>query len=210
MNVRIRNLRKKDLEPIKDIITNTWYEQFFDDRESLVEALITIKFISPLLNKVTFAKVAEIDNKVVGVILGSRVGQPPIYKKWLSDYSSEIIELLSATEYEQKILLTHITKIKKAYNELIAGKEKDYQGTLELFALTKEAQGKHIGKKLLEEFIGYEKKLLARKIYLYTDNTSNFGFYEHMGFVHNGTVKNTLILPEGKFIQRIFLYDYSL
>ena len=80
---------------------------------------------------------------------------------------------------------------------------KDFDGVLTLFVISKECQGLGIGKKLLSYFFEYEKQNDVKNIYVYTDSKCNYKFYDSQGFIKLN--KGTFNV---KTIKIIFIYIY--
>lgn len=210
MNLDIRDIRKEDIEPIKAIIADTWNAKNFIEDEGIINAAITMMFISPILNKSTFGRVATLDGEVIGVIFGSRVGEKTSYRWLQEDYTSALLQLLTLNDLERKVFVELISMTNEAYSKLIRGKENEFQGCLEFFAVSEEARGKKIGKKLFNELISYLRDTKAKKIYVYTDTMSNYGFYEHHGFIRLDEEATVFNLPIGKLENTNFIYEYKL
>lgn len=58
----------------------------------------------------------------------------------------------------------------------------EFDGVLTLFAVDEELRGLGVGKSLLKGLLDYLRKHNTKCIYLYTDSTCNYGFYEQNGF----------------------------
>lgn len=210
MNLDIRNIRKEDIDPIKAIITDTWSAKDFIDDEVIINAAVTMMFISPVLNKSTFGRVAILDGEVIGVIFGSRDGETASCRLLQEDYTSELLKLLNLNDEERKLFIELTSMTNEAYSKLIRGKENDFQGCLEFFAVSEAARGKGIGKKLLSEFVSYLRDTKATKIYVYTDTMSNYGFYEHNGFIRLDEEVTVFNLPSGTLENTNYIYEYNL
>ncbi|MCF2717551.1 GNAT family N-acetyltransferase [Paenibacillus sp. UKAQ_18] len=210
MNLDIRDIRKEDIEPIKAIIADTWNAKDFIEDESIINAAVTMMFISPILNRSTFGRVATLDGEVIGVIFGSRVGEATSYRLLQEDYTSELLQLLNLNDIEQKVFVELTSMTNEANSKLIRGKENEFQGCLEFFAVSEEARGKKVGKKLFNELISYLRDTKANKIYLYTDTMCNYGFYDHNGFVRLDEKATVFNLPIGKLENTNFIYEYKL
>ncbi|MBT2292765.1 GNAT family N-acetyltransferase [Paenibacillus albidus] len=210
MNLDIRDIRKEDIEPIKGIIADTWNAKDFIEDEGIINAAVTMMFISPILNKSTFGRVATLDGEVIGLIFGSRVGETTSYRLLQEDYTSELLQLLNLNDIERKLFVEFISMTNEAYSKLIIGKENEFQGCLEFFAVSEEARGKKIGKKLFNELTSYLRDTKANKIYVYTDTMSNYGFYDHNGFVRLDEEVTVFNLPIGKLENTNFIYEYKL
>lgn len=81
---------------------------------------------------------------------------------------------------------------------------------LTLFAVDENCRGFGVGKALLSGFLKYLKEQEVRHIYLYTDTTCNYGFYEHQDFkrLEEQTLKLT---RNGETFQMdVFLYGYYI
>ncbi|URJ48653.1 GNAT family N-acetyltransferase [Paenibacillus polymyxa] len=210
MNLDIRDIRKEDIEPIKAIIADTWNAKDFIEDESIINAAVTMMFISPILNRSTFGRVATLDGEVIGVIFGSRVGEATSYRLLQEDYTSELLQLLNLNDIERKVFVELTSMTNEANSKLIRGKENEFQGCLEFFAVSEEARGKKVGKKLFNELISYLRDTKANKIYLYTDTMCNYGFYDHNGFVRLDEKVTVFNLPIGKLENTNFIYEYKL
>ncbi|WOZ40721.1 GNAT family N-acetyltransferase [Paenibacillus polymyxa] len=210
MNLDIRDIRKEDIEPIKSIIADTWNAKDFIEDDGIINAAVTMMFISPILNKSTFGRVATLDGEVIGVIFGSRVGEITSYRLLQEDYTSELLQLLNLNAIERKVFVELTSMTNEAYSKLIRGKEDEFQGCLEFFAVSEEARGKKVGKQLFNELISYLKNTKTNKIYVYTDTMSNYGFYDHNGFVRLDEEVTVFNLPNGKLENTNFIYEYKL
>ncbi|MDN4079297.1 GNAT family N-acetyltransferase [Paenibacillus polymyxa] len=210
MNLDIRDIRKEDIEPIKAIIADTWNAKDFIEDDGIINATVTMMFISPILNKSTFGRVATLDGEVIGVIFGSRVGEITSYRLLQEDYTSELLQLLNLNDIERKVFVELTSMTNEAYSKLIRGKEDEFQGCLEFFAVSEEARGKKVGKQLFNELISYLKNTKTNKIYVYTDTMSNYGFYDHNGFVRLDEEVTVFNLPNGKLENTNFIYEYKL
>ncbi|KJD40477.1 GNAT family acetyltransferase [Paenibacillus polymyxa] len=210
MNLVIRDIRKEDIEPIKSIIADTWNAKDFIEDDGIINAAVTMMFISPILNKSTFGRVATLDGEVIGVIFGSRVGEITSYRLLQEDYTSELLQLLNLNDIERKVFVELTSMTNEAYSKLIRGKEDEFQGCLEFFAVSEEARGKKVGKQLFNELISYLRNTKTNKIYVYTDTMSNYGFYDHNGFVRLDEEVTVFNLPNGKLENTNFIYEYKL
>lgn len=210
MNLDIRNIRQEDIDPIKAIIADTWNAKDFIDDVGIINAAVTMMFISPVLNKSTFGRVAILDGEVIGVIFGSRDGETASCRLLQEDYTSELLKLLNLNNEESKLFIELTSMTNEAYSKLIRGKENDFQGCLEFFAVSEAARGKGIGKKILSEFISYLRDTKATKIYVYTDTMSNYGFYEHYGFIRLDEEVTVFNLLSGTLENTNYIYEYNL
>lgn len=212
MNLEIRDLQKEDLSKIKQITADVFLPDKvnFQIPDKVIDAAMTLMYMGPLLNKANFAKVAVLEGEVAGVIMGSNRQSSASLKPLLDDYSAELITLMRLDKQEQEMLIAFIVKTAQSYAKLIKGKEQQFDGCLEFFALDAAAQGKQIGKKLLAAFLDEQSNYNAARIYVYTDTLSNYGFYDHMGFERLGEDTVPFELPNYTFENTNFIYQYIL
>lgn len=211
MNLEIRDIKKEDIEPIKVITAEAFAKGFIEEveNEDILDAAITLMFINPILNKSTFGRVATLDGEVIGVIFGSRVDEIRSYRLLQEDYTTELLEILNLNDIERNLFVEFTSKTNDAYSKLIRGKENEFQGCLEFFAVSEKSRGKKVGKKLLNELFSYFRNTKVNKIYVYTDTISNYGFYDCNGFKRLEEELTVFNLPEGRFENTNFIYEYK-
>ncbi|MGN4426020.1 GNAT family N-acetyltransferase [Bacillus cereus group sp. MYBK30-1] len=205
--VKYRSLVKEDYEPIKHLIGEAFgFNQFITDKKFL-NSLLNFYLQSCILGS-SFSKVAEKDNKIIGVILGDSEKDKNRLKKFHNTFSFAYNTLkLFMTNKENREFLKAFIKVQKTYKELIKGKEDHFQGCIQLFIVSEESRGLGVGKTLMNELFQYMTKEDVTSLYLYTDNACNYGFYDKQNFkrvqekaIHFGP-------KEDQF--NIFLYRYD-
>ncbi|MBU5675420.1 GNAT family N-acetyltransferase [Alkaliphilus sp. MSJ-5] len=205
-----REIKKSDYRAIEVIINNSFGLYKYVNNPKVLKSLLKIYLQSCLAEK-TFSCVAEKGGKVVGVILG----QAKSDYKYLTHLNHIFaIAFHSAAMTLKSVLYQCSTsdykKVHKIYRKLISGKEQEFDGVLTLFAVTQDCRGLGVGKKLLTNFFEYLKTKNTKHIYLYTDSSCNYNFYDNQGFVRLGE-ENVQITSENKASKlNIFLYDYTL
>lgn len=208
--VIIRDVEKKDLPALKAIINESWRVERLIKNESTLEAALGIH-LNQLLHSSTFGRVAVLDDKVIGFILGSLTGEIPKYRLIQEvDSASYAFDLLTAAEDEITNLTEFMSKTFQTYGQLIHNRKEDYDGYVEFFVVSEEARGLKIGKKLMDELFNYFQSHKAKSIYLYTDTSCNFGFYDYNGFTQRASQEITFDLTIGQEESTVFLYDYQL
>ncbi|MCW9133724.1 GNAT family N-acetyltransferase [Bacillus paramycoides] len=205
--VKYRSLVKEDYEPIKHLIGEAFgFNQFITDKKFL-NSLLSFYLQSCILGS-SFSKVAEKDNKIIGVILGDSEKDKNRLKKFHNTFSFAYNTLkLFMTNKENREFLKAFIKVQKTYKELIKGKEDHFQGCIQLFIVSEESRGLGVGKNLMNALFQYMTKEDVTSLYLYTDNACNYGFYDKQNFKR---VKEKAIHfgpKEEDF--NIFLYRYD-
>ncbi|MFJ8356459.1 GNAT family N-acetyltransferase [Bacillus paramycoides] len=205
--VKYRSLVKEDYEPIKHLIGEAFgFNQFITDKKFL-NSLLSFYLQSCILGS-SFSKVAEKDNKIIGVILGDSEKDKNRLKKFHNTLSFAYNTLkLFMTNKENREFLKAFIKVQKTYKELIKGKEDHFQGCIQLFIVSEESRGLGVGKTLMHHLFQYMTKEDVTSLYLYTDNECNYGFYDKQNFkrvqekaIHFGPKKDQF---------NIFLYRYD-
>ena len=74
------------------------------------------------------------------------------------------------------------------------------------FVTDKNIRGKHVGTTLINNYSTELKNNGCKHIYVYTDESCNFGFYEHYGFVIVNQREHDLFNYKNKF----FVYEKEL
>ncbi|CAM4100291.1 N-acetyltransferase [Bacillus cereus] len=205
--VKYRSLVKEDYEPIKHLIGEAFgFNQFITDKKFL-NSLLSFYLQSCILGS-SFSKVAEKDNKIIGVILGDSEKDKNRLKKFHNTFSFAYNTLkLFMTNKENREFLKAFIKVQKTYKELIKGKEDHFQGCIQLFIVSEESRGLGVGKTLMNALFQYMTKEDVTSLYLYTDNACNYGFYDKQNFkrvqekaIHFGPKEEDF---------NIFLYRYD-
>lgn len=205
--VKYRNLVKEDYEPIKHLIGEAFgFNEFITDKNFL-NSVLNFYLHSCILGS-SFSKVAEKDNKVIGVILGDSEKDKNRLKRFHNTVSFSYNTLkLFLTNKENKEFLKAFIQVKKTYKELIQGKEDQFQGCIQLFIVSEESRGLGVGKYLLNDLFQYMKKEEVTSLYLYTDNACNYAFYDRQNFQRIQEKAVDFGAKEEDF--NVFLYRYN-
>ncbi len=165
--VKYRSLVKEDYEPIKHLIGEAFgFNEFITDKKFL-NSVLNFYLHSCILGS-SFSKVAEKDNKVIGVILGDSEKDKNRLKRFHNTVSFTYNTLkLFLTNKENKEFLKAFIQVKKTYKELIQGKEDQFQGCIQLFIVSEESRGLGVGKYLLNDLFQYMKKRGNIFIFIY-------------------------------------------
>jgi hypothetical protein len=124
-----RNLSKEDYEPIKKLIGEAFgFNEFIKDEELL--DMVLSNYLRECILESSFSKVAQKDNKVIGIILGNAQK----YKNRLENYAlnleSSKSDLIMSNNENAK-LLKEFSNIIDVYKDLIKGKKSNFQGCIQ-------------------------------------------------------------------------------
>lgn len=201
-----RNIAKKDYPAVRSLICDAFGLQRYVSDSKVLE-LVNKRYLCSSLAEQTYNQVAEMDGQVIGVIMGA--------SSHATHQASHILNALRSLWYSLQIVLFHQKachgqgNVHKVYGELVWDCKDQYDGVLTLFAVRENRRGLGIGKELLSGMQDYWKALGTGSSYLYTDDTCNFGFYEHMGF-HRAKEKLVDIIRDGQNTKLdVYLYEYK-
>lgn len=206
--VKYRNLTKEDYETIKVLINEAFgFDAFIKDNE-LLDAVLTI-YLHECICDSSFSKVAEKNNKVIGVILGNSIKDKNNFKNCSNDIITNPNKLTSILGKSENIkTLKEFSKITDSYKEIIEGKKDMFQGCIQLFIVSSESRGLGVGKSLLKYLFEYMKNMSVESLYLFTDTRCNYGFYDSQNFIRKNEKEITFQSFDEKL--KVFLYGYEL
>lgn len=198
-----RRCEKYDYPEIQKLISDSFgLHNYVEDERTLTK--VKKMYLYSCLSEQKFNRVAVSEGKIVGVIMGASKND----RLKLSNILN-ILKLIYYTIllwFENKNKISQYSEVYKAYNNLIYGMKNDFDGVLTLFAVREDLRGLGVGKEMLLQLNDYYLVHNTNRIYLYTDDICNYGFYEHMGFCRLKE-KQITILKENKEIRlNVYLY----
>ncbi|MGG0238102.1 GNAT family N-acetyltransferase [Bacillus rhizoplanae] len=202
-----RSLVKEDYEAVKTLIGEAFdFNEFIKDKKFL-DSILNIYLQSCILGS-SFSKVAERNNKIIGVILGDSKKDKNRLKKAHNTLSLaySMLKVFMANK-ENKKFIKEFAKVQDAYKELIKEKEEDFQGCIQLFIVSGESRGLGVGKALMNHLYNYMKSMDVKSLYLYTDNRCNYGFYDSQNFERIN--EKEIYFDSMKDKLNVFLYCYD-
>lgn len=202
-----RELDKKDYNTIKNLIGEAFgFNECIKDKIFL-DSLLT-SYLQDCILESSFSKVAEKDNKVIGIILGKANKDNTKLIKEYSPLINDPTELESIMEIkENKAIISEFLKIKDTYTEIIEGRKNNFQGCIQLFIVSKESRGLGIGKALVTHLFNYMRSMNVQSLYLYTDTRCNYGFYDRHDFKRLN--EKEIYFDSLKEKLNVFLYGYK-
>lgn len=205
-----RSIKKQDYNYIGDLIVKVFKLDEYITNNSLLKT-IKLHYVYGCLAEATYINIAEIDNKIVGIIMGNSSNDWKFFRQIHFIIFFMMYELkLWLLSYQYKEELASYRRIQQIYKNLLSKHKDEFDGVLTLFLVDEYYRKIGIGYKLLNNLLIYLKKQKTKKIYLYTDNTCNYIFYEKNGFKRIEE-DNLSTLKRGKeFNMTIFLYEYLL
>lgn len=202
----LRELRKTDFSALEDVVRKTWnYDRFATPKAAKKLAKV---YLASCLTNQTYAQIAEVNGKPVGIILGKNIEKHhcPLRYRWRQ--ITALCQLLASKEGRD--ILGVFKNIDHIDRELLSQCEKDYKGEVALFALAPEYRGLGIGKKLFLRLMDYMRDEQIEDVYLYTDTSCNFGFYEHQGMKRQQQYQKVFQMKGQRETMEFYLYDVSV
>lgn len=209
-NIKYRKIEKRDYLAVGEILNQSFgLFHYVSDKKTL--GCFKLQYVYSCLAEATYTCVAEKDNKIVGVIMENAKTDYSVFKHIL--YLWKTIKYSLKMKYYSKKSNTRTDdydKIHKIYHQFSKKHKGEFDGVLTLFAVDESCRGAGVGKTLLFGLLKYLEAKETKRIYLYTDTTCNYGFYEHMGFKRLEEEEITLKRDGKMFKMKVFLYDYTV
>lgn len=158
------------------------------------------------LNCATFVKIAEINKKPIGFLIGKilEYNTDNLYNDKIKKLKRKMIFNIGG------IFLLLIYKIIKIINKnLLKNTNRNYQAELSFFAVDKNYHGLGIGRTLFEKYNDYLKENNILNFYLYTDTYCNYKFYEHFNMNKKAEKKISINFIK-KLNAEFYLYDREI
>ncbi len=182
MTATFRDMEEEDVGGVCEISDDVWYcggpNGISDARLAFVAAeQLALHYMA----HATYARVAVDGGRCVGALMASVDGDPLIrnHSAYLQrEAECDRMLLRDPQGAEMSSFYAEMHKICESMKGMHIG---EYRSELLLFYVRKDCQGMGIGKRLLSD---YRKHLNVRdihKVFLFTNNFCNLGFYEHSG-----------------------------
>ena len=205
-SVKLRELKKRDLPALEDVIRRTWnYDKFATPKTARKLAKV---YLATCLTNQTYTRIAEVNGVPAGLILGKDIEKHHRPLKYRLHQIFAVCGLLISKE--GRGILNFYKNVDDIDNQLLKQCNKDYKGEVALFALSPEYRGLGIGKMLFHSLLAYMKSQSISDFYLYTDTSCNFGFYEHQGMIRQQQHKHLVDMKGQKGELEFYLYDMTV
>lgn len=206
LNVTYRDLERKDYPYIEKIIRDTWNYDSICDRPSTAKQMAKV-YLRGCLAQKTYARVAVCRDRVVGIIVGQygkdRKMNPGMH---ISSFFSGLRLMMDG---DGRKVAKQFRGFEKTDRDMLESCGKKFDGEVVFFAVSKAVRGCGVGKELWGQLRGYFRAKSAESIYVYTDNTCNYKFYESQEF-ERLDCRELLVSPGGqRFRLEMYLHEYN-
>lgn len=187
MNVTYRPYRSADAQAVKAVLEDAFSIEATVGSAHLREPALEVYLRSRLATS-TWAEVAEVDGKVVG-ILCARIPDQPSLPGHRGHHLATVVNVLRAiiTGIPQYRALAKYPRLAASCVDLRKQTTSPTTNELTLFAVSSGARGLGVGGGLYENFCTYLRTHRCSDYFLYTDDKSSYGFYESRGMARAAT-----------------------
>lgn len=176
-NVTYRSFQPQDMEPLAQIIVDTWQFGCYFKRESAARHF-GCAYLAECLIHATFSQVAVVDGRAVGIIIGADYSQKRTSVRWLASTLFHGICLAPA--------LLHLhgrppIKYNKIMGEMDRACPEKGSAEIALFIMSPDCRGLGIGSALFQSLKENFKSTHVERCYVHTDTVCSYRFYEAQG-----------------------------
>lgn len=207
---RYRNIRRRDYRDIEGLLNQCLGMHHYTNSPIVLRYLLKM-YLRSSLSESTYRAVAVSKGRVTGVIMGRAKRDygrrfHGIHLFWKAWYY-RLMMLFAKLNRED---LKDYKKLIASYRYMIYEAEGDYDGEITLLAAEPDCWENGVCERLHSGLMEYWKQMRAQKIYLHTDSTCAYDFYEKRGFERR---KEMLIwtLRKGSIVpMSVYLYERYL
>lgn len=205
-----RKIKRRDYRDIEELINKSFGMHHYTESPIVLKYLLKM-YLRSSLSESTYGAVAVAGGRVTGVVLGRsdrdyRRRFHGIHLLWKAWYF-RLMTLFAKLKRED---LKDYKKLIASYRYMIYEAEGDYDGEITLFAAERGSWENGVCEQLYTGLTDYWKRVRTKKVYLYTDSTCLYGFFEKRAFKRK---KEMLIwtLREGAIVpMSVYLYECDL
>lgn len=181
-NYTIRRMRPSDWPTVIDLVHRIWYaDDNFEGRGANLEAAIVDTRL--LLKDTTFGFLVLRDGALLGFLTG-RGPKPPTLREqgWHEVAVAKALESAAQISPEAGKKIAELENYYRTYDDPVRDLIPTFDGRLTLLLLDPVLRGEGVGRELLDLAIAKWRELGSTSVYLNTDSTMNYQFYEHTGW----------------------------
>jgi len=210
MNITFKPYKKTDREALKTLCESAWDYKDYTTDEKTRKDLIAVDAYASLIGA-NYAEIAYEGDQVGGVLIGASKGLFSSFRKLNYTIKTYLILFrLIFFRKDSKRALKNFRKIDKIYKGLYKKTNKKYDAEVILFAVHASMRGKGVGKKLMNNYLEHLRHKGYQNVYLFTDTSCTYGFYDHMNFTREDEATTTLELLNEQGDLTAFIYSKNL
>lgn len=206
-NLTLRPIQKKDYPCIEGIIRKTWKYDGLSRNPKDAQNLSRL-YLRSCLKRASFSCVAAEGEKVYGVILaGSKKSLPRVQAGKALSQLFAVLRLF--TTRTGRRIGKFFERFDQTDAELLKSCGKNFDAEICFFAVDESSRGLGIGKKLFSAALNYLKSEQVKSLYLFTDSSCTYQFYERRGMKRLGETVVEL-KPHTDYRLHMFIYGLTL
>lgn len=210
MKVQYRNARYSDKEQMKEIVNICFSLSSYVNNEKVLDSFLDC-YVDACYVEQTFMQVAVVEKKVVGVIMRGNHKHRIQLKKlpYVANllYANLKLHIRSKKYQCDTSDYQHITGI---YDSFLEKQTEAFDGVLTLFAILPGYQGYGIGSYLWDRGHDYFKSSSVKRLYLFTDSSCNYAFYDKKGFRRIDSMMMQLTNNKNRTLLDVMFYEYTM
>lgn len=181
--VSYRPYQPEDAEAVKSIIDEAFHIHRYARAPRLHTAAIDA-YLREVLLESTYARVAEKDGRVIGILTGRVEGRPRLPGR-LSNRLRAAGDMLCLllTGFPERRTLRYYSQFERIYERLHASVREPLSNEVTVFAVDASARGLGVGSALFRDYMAHLRAHDRTGFYLYTDSLCTYQFYERKGMV---------------------------
>lgn len=214
MEYKIKQYSKKYLRSCAELVKSTW--NFHSDFEEIPAILpIYIVYVKECLDFSIHREIIVDENdKVCGLLFGS-IEDGSFLQNIKCRFNSITTFLYTVRlwifgkfgkkDTAKKIAIAHmqVDKLGEEQSDL-------FDGEVNLFIVSKALRGKKYGYKLMNNYVDFCKQNNLKNIFLWTELSCSYTFYERYGFERYNTFYDENLTDGDKQIDNGFVYSYKI
>ncbi len=176
-----RDYDPSDLPMLKAVVGGCWGRSFFVG-DPVYDDLITLNFSSIFLEESNRSRVALLDGRAVGFVLG-HVFSEPLWSGHDEAHSDRVRSALSLSSDSRSLdYLDYYDKVLTLYREALRVIGRKFDSEIVLLAVDPNCRGLGIGRALIDEIVSVMRSDGVKDTFLFTSGLSDHDFYSHLGF----------------------------
>lgn len=205
-DISYRSFESQDADDIKRMVDEAFSIHRYAPRPQLLHSALEV-YLRECLAASTYAEVAVIDGRTVGVMMGRVAGQPRLPGRFRHHVVAwaHMIKLAITGFAHRRTLLQHFA-FTTTYRNLRAQVQTPLTDELTLFAVDETTRGLGVGTALYERFLGHLQDHGRTDFYLYTDSWCTYQFYESRGMTRAAEQNLTLRFEDKPEAVGVYLY----
>lgn len=205
-SITYRSYESSDAEAVKHLVDEAFAISRWVKAPRLLKGAKEV-YLRTVLAASTWSRVAELNGKVEGVIMGRTHGQPMLPGRWrhrlVTMWNILKLGVIGIGEYRS---LFQFFSSNRVYAQLKRSVTVPTTDELTLFAVSAETRGAGIGKSLYQQYLAQLRKYDRDEFYLFTDTRCSYGFYENQGMTRAGSQEMTIYIDGKPEKLGVFLY----